>query len=122
MRTKGCVMMNVDSIGSATLWSTGQTSAVNTKTDIADALVKAKEATKDGSGQAPAEEPLTTKITTNADGERIVVFMRGDEVVKTMKAGSFEDLLGGGQGGGGVGQKYVDNGSADIGSMLSLGG
>ena len=110
--------MDVNSIFSATRWgSVGAASSsskiVFEKQDSTEAAAPSGKASSDKDGK------VTTKITVNEKGERIMVFMEGDKVIRTIKLGnngqmpeskemSDEE------------EEYVDNGTSDVGLMLNV--
>lgn len=109
--------MNVNSIFSATPWNKVDPTKLGMKitmdeTSTTDDSAPAKEAPS-------GEDEITTKISVNAEGERVMIFMQGDKVIKTIKIGqtdqmSDEKALNNEQ------QQYVDNGTSDIGVMLNV--
>lgn len=109
--------MSIDAINSAQSWaSVAPTSTTNNAEKTAVPSVENVGAS--GSGNSSnEEEELTTKITTATDGQTIMIYMRGNEVVKTVKLGNsgptLENLKAGPE------QQYVENGTSDIGSVLN---
>lgn len=108
--------MSIDAINSAQSWaSVAPISTTNNAEKTAVPSVENVGAS--GSGNSSNEEELTTKITTATDGQTIMIYMRGNEVVKTVKLGNsgptLENLKAGPE------QQYVENGTSDIGSVLN---
>lgn len=106
--------MNIDAIYSAQSWNNVQktTNTANTTTEVPSVT----DTPAAGGGNSEGEEKTTTKITTNAEGDTIMLFMQGDKVIKTIKLGNTGQTPTNNDQ-----QQYVDNGSIDIGSMLNSG-
>ena len=111
--------MDVNSIFSATRWG-----SVDTTNNISKITrTQEEQETENTAGakgnSSPSEEEVTTKITINEKGERVMVFMEGDKVIRSIKLGGGEQMLGD-KPMSHEEQQYIDNGRSDIGIMLNL--
>lgn len=108
--------MNINSI--STLWNSIETTAAVSKTSSATETTK-PESTSGTGGSSSGSEETTTKISVNAQGERVMIFMQGDTVIRTVKIGDNGQMLENNVMSNEM-QQYVDNGISDIGLALNV--
>lgn len=109
-------MMNVNSISSLLWNNTEAAKSVSPKNITASS--EAEKSAPAGSGSETEE--VTTKISVTPEGEKVMVFMQGDKVIRTIKIGSGE-MLAANKAMSNEEQQYVDNGISDVGLMLNVG-
>ena len=116
---KGGDRMDINSIYSASPWiSASSINTLSTKTDATSSITATSSAGASGGSSSTEEEEVTTKITVTPEGDMIMVFMRGDEVIRSIKIGSRGETLTTNA----MSKEestYVDNGTSDIGSIFS---
>jgi len=81
--------VDVNSIYDAKAWTADKKTSKKPKKSgsFIDSLITATQNKKSESTR------LTTKITTTINGDTVMLFIRGDKVVKAVKLGAFNDIL-----------------------------